>query len=103
MQNDASNPDLLSNKTHEVENLSRILHIAPTLPKGYDAWVYRGVKYASPTAIMNTSIDIYDDPLEWDKPEIFQTQGHDNTHYLEAVRFHHTICKCSECASDTSN
>ena len=101
MQRKSNNPKILGTILHEAHELVRILEIAPKLPRGYDAWIYRGVNYAAPCAIMNTSIDVTEDPLEWDNVELFQTTGHDNTHYLEAVKFHHTICKCPSCKGVT--
>lgn len=68
----------------------------PALPLGFDRWVYRGIKYASPHAIMVTSIDTTKDG-DWDEPMMFQTTGDDDTHYAEAVIDHHYVCECEEC------
>lgn len=70
----------------------------PPLPLGFDRWVYLGVKYASPRAIMVTSYDERTDP-SWDAPAVFATRGDDHTHYAEAKINHHWICDCEECAS----
>jgi len=69
----------------------------PPLPPGFSRWIYRGVKWASGTAVMNTSFDEIMDDGSWDPPAMFQTMGHDHTHYLEAVIDHHFICKCQQC------
>lgn len=74
------------------------LPLLPPIPPGFDRWIYRGVKYASPRAIMVTSIDETDD--DWDPVHMFQTRGDDNTHYAEAVIDHHWICKCDECVAN---
>jgi len=74
----------------------------PPIPEGFDQWIYRGVKYASPRAIMVTSFDETEDE-RWDPPAMFQTKGHDHTHYLEAVIYHHEICECAECVLADAN
>ncbi len=68
----------------------------PRLPFGFQLWVYRGIKWASDRAVMVTSWDELTDD-KWDPPAMFQTRGDPNTHYIEAIRDHHWICKCSEC------
>lgn len=72
------------------------LPLLPPVPLGFDRWVYRGIAYASPRAIMVTSLDETTDP-DWDPPFVFKTDGDQYTHYAEAVINHHEICRCSEC------
>lgn len=72
------------------------LPLLPPVPLGFDRWVYRGIAYASPHAIMVTSWDETTDP-NWDPPFVFKTDGDRDTHYAEAVINHHEICRCCEC------
>jgi hypothetical protein len=72
------------------------LPLLPPVPLGFNRWIYRGVKYASPRAIMVTSFNETDD-ADWDPVAVFQTDGNADTHYAEAIIDHHYICRCSEC------
>ena len=85
-----------------MNNFPDSLPLLPPLPLGFDRWVYRGIKYASPRAIMVTSFDETMDS-DWDPVCMFQTRGDENTHYAEAVIDHHDICECSECTEPTLN
>jgi len=52
--------------------------------------------WASGRAVVVTSFDVTQD-IEWDPVAVFETEGQENTHYIEAVIDHDWICKCAEC------